>query len=131
MKANRNRKKNLDKVNDVGRIRQLTVVFFSGDLPELHFVNGHFRWIKRYWRWRIKNIGSIWHFFFHLWSKRVTPMATLYSLNWCKVVNNESHNYDSLRCSIPKMKHVVMKCWILDAKMPLTVYIFPMKLFFN
>lgn len=25
------------------------------------------------------------------------------------------------------MKHVVMKCWILDAKMPLTVYIFPMK----
>lgn len=48
VKANRNRKKNLDKVNDVGRIRQLTVVFFSGDLPELHFVNGHFRWIKRY-----------------------------------------------------------------------------------
>lgn len=27
VKANRNRKKNLDKVNDVGRIRQLTVVF--------------------------------------------------------------------------------------------------------
>lgn len=48
VKANRNRKKNHDKVNDVGRIRQLTVVFFSGDLPELHFVNGHFRWIKRY-----------------------------------------------------------------------------------
>lgn len=48
VKANRNRKKNLDKVNDVGRIRQLTVVFFSGDLPELHFVNRHFRWIKRY-----------------------------------------------------------------------------------
>lgn len=59
-------KKNLDKVNDVGRIRQLTVVFFSGDLPELHFVNGHFRWIKRYWRWRIKEYRRYLAFFFSI-----------------------------------------------------------------
>lgn len=32
-------------------------------------------------------------------------MATLY---------NETHNYNSLRCSIPKMKSVVMEFCILD-----------------
>lgn len=55
-------------------------------------------------------------------------MATLYI-----DVNNETHNYNSLRCSIPKMKSVVMEFCILDnkKKMLLTVYIFPMKLFSN